>query len=392
MDPVLAGARGSRDNAAVRALVLISLCAAACGCDGASAGVDAGTPRQDAGPPEPLDYAEDRFWLCRPGLDGDECLAADLTATEVLPDGSFARVEGPVAATDPPYDCFYVYPTVALGGRAGNVDVSVLDDHGPMLDPLLNQAAWLRAQCRIFAPLYRQITLPTYLRGDAEAYLENAYRDVEAAFAVFLETIGDRSFVVMGHSQGAHMTRRLLERVIDPDPALRARLIVGLLIGGDVLDGSFEAIAPCTTEAEPGCVIAYRTYAEGYPPSRDMEDGLTCANPTALGGGEGRSAGAYFPLFAHQPAFDVEHAVDPSITTPFVLLRDLYASECIASGGGQYLEIRIRPGAGDTRTSPVPLDHALFNPNITGLHVLDYNYFLDDLRRVVAAKASARGL
>jgi pimeloyl-ACP methyl ester carboxylesterase len=370
------------------------------GCDGsAPAEVDAGPPdggppepMADAGPPVALDYREDRYWLCRPGMEGDECLAADLSATEVLLDGSFAPAEGPAPAEDPAYDCFYVYPTVALSGGIGNVGEEVLEDHRPMLDPLLSQGAWFRGQCRVFAPLYRQITITTYFDANADAYLENAYVDVAAAFARFLEEAPDRPFVILGHSQGAHMTRRLLQRVIDPDPELRARMIAGLLIGGDVLDDHFESIAPCTSEEEIGCVVAYRTYAEGFPPTREMEAGLTCANPSALGGGEGRTRGAYFPLQSHQEAFSVAADVDPSITTPFLLFRDLYASECVPSGEGQYLEVRVRPGAGDVRANPVPFDAPTFSPSVLGLHIADYNFFLGDLLQVVETKATAMGL
>jgi len=373
---------------------LLTLVVLAVGCDGEApmtvdAGVDAGPPPtpMDAGPREPLDYADERFWLCRPGIENDECLAADLSTTEVLPDGTLAPADVFPPAPDPDYDCFYVYPTVALSGRFGNVDVSVLDDHAPMLDPLLSQGAWFREQCRVFAPLYRQITFTTYSRADAQMYLENAYLDVAAAFEVFLAEAGDRPFVVLGHSQGAHMTRRLLQRVVDPDPALRARLIAGLLIGGDLLDDHFENLSPCASEDDVGCVIGYRTYAEGFEPGREMEAGLTCVNPAAPSGGEGRLGGAFFPRETHQSAFDVNAEWDPAITSAFVLFRDLYTAECVPSGDGQYLEIRVRPEAGDTRANEVPFDHTLFSPDLLGLHVLDYNFLLDDLLRLVAHKA-----
>jgi len=366
------------------------------GCDGEmmaapnDAGADAGTPPApvDAGPREPLDYADERFWLCRPGIEDDECLDADLSATEVLPDGSLVPADRFPPAPDPDFDCFYVYPTVALSGRFGNVDVSVLDDHGPMLDPLLSQGAWFREQCRVFAPLYRQITFTTYAREDAQVYLENAYLDVAAAFDAFLADSGDRPFVILGHSQGAQMLRRLLQRVVDPDPALRARLVAGLLIGGDLLDSHFDNIPTCASEDEVGCVMGYWTFGEGFAPGREMQAEQTCANPAAPGGGEGRLSGAFFPRETNQSAFDVNADWDPSITTAFVLYRDLYTAECVPSGEGEYLEVRVRPEPGDTRDNPVPFDHSLFSPDLLGLHVLDFNFVLEDLLRLVAHKAA----
>ncbi|MCA9713043.1 MAG: DUF3089 domain-containing protein, partial [Myxococcales bacterium] len=170
----------------------------------------------------------------------------------------------------------------ALSGRFGTVTEAAFADHGPMLDPLLSQAARFTGQCRVFAPLYRQITFTTYARSDTEAYLEDAYVDVAAAFARYLELAPDRPFVIMGHSQGSHMTRRLIQRVIEPDAGLRGRMIAALLIGGDVLDDSFTEVPRCTSDEQVGCVIAYRSFAEGYPPGTPPTPGLTCVNPAAL--------------------------------------------------------------------------------------------------------------
>lgn len=383
------------------ALVLVVGCGSATDPDAGSAPDAEGAP--DAGPRQALDYTEDRYWLCRPGLASDQCLDADLTATEVLPDGSMVEVVHEVA-TDPAYDCFYVYPTVALDGPVGPVDESALEDIRPMLDPLLNQAARFTGQCRVLAPLYRQVTLTTYLVSGTEDHLAEAYVDVEAAFAVYLrDYAGDRPFVVMGHSQGAAMVRMLLQRVIEPDPALLARLIVALPIGGDVevptgevLGGTLATVPICSADDEVGCAIGYRSYAEGYPPTGrfPMTPGLevACANPGALSGGEGRLRDAYFPTFAYQPDFAVETTLTGEVSTPFILLRDFYAAECMRDAAGRrWLELRERPAAGDTRTNPVPLDAALFDPGFVGLHVLDYNFALGDLLRVVEAKAAAHG-
>ncbi|MCB9593353.1 MAG: DUF3089 domain-containing protein [Sandaracinaceae bacterium] len=382
------------------------ICLLLVACDPATPGTDAGLedagpppPMTDAGPRAPLDYTDDAYWLCRPGMDGDECLTADLTATVIAPDETTSVLEHTVA-TDPAYDCFYVYPTVALSGRQGTVPESALADHSLMLDPLLSQAAPFTSQCRVFAPLYRQISFATYSRADAQDYLEDAYVDIDAAFERYLELAPDRPFVIMGHSQGAHMTRRLLQRVIAPDPALRARMIAGLLIGGDVLappgattGGSFDDIPLCTSDEEVGCVIAYRTFAEGYPPTTPPNPEVACTNPAALAGGEGRLAGTYLPTRTNQEAFSIQSDLTAMFSTPFVMLPNLYAAECVTDAEGHhYLEIRVRPEPGDLRENPVPFDHTLFSPALLGLHVLDYNFVLADLQRVVAMKATAMGL
>jgi hypothetical protein len=392
----LALAASRRRARSALAAGLLVLSTAACGGEGGTTPV---TGRQ------PLDYASASNWLCRPDLYGDECRGADLTATEVLPDGS-SRIVKHTVAVAPKYDCFYVYPTVALDKELpdGPVDASILSDHRPMLDALLSQAARFTSQCRVFSPLYRQVTIGSYSDADMiDSYLEEAYVDVAAAFDAFLKSIDGRPFVVMSHSQGSHLSRRLLQRKIDPNPALVARLITGLMVGGDTMADSFKNIPKCTADDQVGCVIAYRTFAEGYGPTvaRALPAGQVCTNPASLAGGEGRLRGAYFPTSTYQALLGT-HAnwttLNPSIsiTTPFVLLRDFYTSECVAQGvplgEAEYLEIRVKQSASDTRVNPIPFDSAYFSPSASALHVLDYDFPLDDLLRVVAAKATAKGL
>ena len=65
------------------------------------------------------DYSDPDTWLCRPGRD-DEC-AVDLATTVVEANGTLTREEFS-PATDPPIDCFYVYPTVS-NDPTGNSDM-----------------------------------------------------------------------------------------------------------------------------------------------------------------------------------------------------------------------------------------------------------------------------
>ena len=50
-------------------------------------------------------------WLCKPGLAKNPCESSEKTTVE-LGNGS-TLVESPNLATNPPIDCFYVYPTVS---------------------------------------------------------------------------------------------------------------------------------------------------------------------------------------------------------------------------------------------------------------------------------------
>ncbi len=334
--------------------------------------------------PQPNRYRDESLWLCWPGMSDDQCYAHDLTATEILPDNTTRIVEHE-PASEPGYDCFYVYPTVDISFTPGNHED--LSDIDPMLDPLLSQAAMFTSLCRVFAPLYRQGTIGIYGSEDPDTYLEYAYSDVEEAFRYYLDTEAqDRSFVIMGHSQGTHMTRRLLQRLIEPDPVLRARLIAALLIGGDVsvpdgdvVGGSFHELPLCTASSgDSGCVVAYRSYAADRPPNPGAQiSGFEhadqpgfdagCNNPAELATGAARFHGTYFPTEVRGDIPTPGHTYPVEIDTPFVLYRDLFAGECLKdSDGVSYLSISVDPDANDQRENPVPFEAAMFNPSSFG--------------------------
>lgn len=351
-------------------------------------------------------YDDPGLWLCHPDkpVEQDQCLSADLDMTELLPDGTMMLVEHTVAQ-DPAFDCFYVYPTVDIRLTPGQTEN--FDDIDQEIDPLLNQAARFTSMCRMFAPLYHQVTIGTFGSDQAEVLLDAAYQDVLAAFTSYLEHhAGDRPLVIIGHSQGTFLTTRLVQEVVEPDPALRGRLLAALLIGGSVsvptgelVGGSFASIPLCQDPGELGCVIAYRTFAADFPPDPGtqapdiMGNDMACTNPTALGGPAAQARGAVFATFSHQelvfPSFDFGPAVD----TPFVLMRDFFALGCQSDSDGLgFLAASAAPGMGDMRVNPVDFANPLFAPGFLGLHVLDFNLAMLDLLEIVAAKADAAGL
>jgi hypothetical protein len=345
--------------------------------------------------PCPLDYGGEAFWLCKPGMAGNQCFVNGLDATEILPDGSTVLETHDGNETEP-VDCFYVYPTVDLGAAGNHTDFS---DTSLELDPLLSQVARLNASCRIFAPLYRQVTFAAFGSPNAALRSEIAYRDVKAAWDHYLaEHNGGRDFVIVGHSQGTFMLSRLMQEEIDPAPALRERLIVALLIGGRVtvpqgktVGGTFESIPLCTADDETGCVIAYRSYAEEFPPAQGSNvvgpDDTACANPAALGGGQGFLT-AYIPTSSHQPLFAVFDP--PVLDTPFIKYENFYAAACVKDDRNRsYLEIRVRPGSGDVRENRVDFTSVVLGPAFLGTHILDYNFSMGTLVALVDRKIAA---
>ena len=147
-------------------------------------------------------YADDANWLCKPGIADDVC-SRDLDATAVAADGSTEVIEHEAAA-DPPVDCFYVYPTTS---RDPGPNSDLVPAEGEEIFTAYNQVARLTSTCRVYAPVYRQVTLSQIagggggVSGDARAV---AYGDVVDAFKHYVANESDgRGFVLLGHSQGA---------------------------------------------------------------------------------------------------------------------------------------------------------------------------------------------
>ncbi len=338
-------------------------------------------------PKEPLPYGDDAAWVCLPGRPSDPC-NADVTTTAIERDGT-RRVERHQPAPAPPVDCFYVYPTVDLGILAGNHDD--FRDTEKQRSTTLAQIGHFSEVCALWAPLYRQVTIGTYLRSKErlEAGLAIGFRDVEAAFREYLSrTPADRKVVLIGHSQGAEMTVRLLQRFFDGDETMRRRLLLAMPIGGSVQTapgstrgGSFANLPVCSAPGETGCVVAYRSYVAGeaarpsaawLPPPGRVE---ACVNPASIDGGDGRFAHAYFP--ARGGVRRYLRGVD-GVTTDDVDFPGFYAGRCVTQPNGfAYLEVSDVPQAGDVRTSVVDLRRASFGG--MGLHLLDLQIEQGDL-------------
>jgi hypothetical protein len=381
------------------------------------AGPDSGAPSaghvdrsglSHVGTDSALDYANPALWLCRPDMDDNEC-HRNLDATAVHTDGTLEVVKHERAEA-PAFDCFYVYPTVTLGQGAQMTDFSEAGVT-TTLDALLLQAARFNRICEVYAPLYRQVGL-VGISPPAGANVQQSLQDVRDAFAYYLEHFNHgRNFVLMGHSQGSFVLEGLIRRDVDEQPALRARMISALLIGGQtyvppgkIVGGSFQNIPACTQPAETGCVVAYNSFAAEAPPTAsallgrvgtalatdpvDINGQVLCVNPADLAGNTGRYAGAYFPLTIYNPSFGAAETYPAGITTPFALYRDILRGGCATAAGASYLKITAEQPAGDQRALPA-YRNALAESVGFGLHFMDYNIPFEDLIETVSRQAAA---
>ena len=205
------------------------------------------------------DYSKAESWLCRPGRH-DAC-DVDLTTTVISASGKLTR-EPWAANPKAPIDCFYVYPTVSLDAT-GNSDMVAGDEE---LAVVRVQAARFGSQCRVYAPLYRQVTLAalrSILAGRTAAVDRNlAYNDVLDAWNYYLQHDNQgRGVVLIGHSQGSMVLTELIKKEIDGKP-IQNHLVSALLLGTNVavpqqkdVGGAFQQVPLCRNSKQTGCVI-----------------------------------------------------------------------------------------------------------------------------------------
>lgn len=352
----------------------------------------------------PLDYADPAHWVCRPG----GCLD-DLTATVLRADGS-TGIERFKPSSNQAVDCFYVYPTVShsLGVLA---DAVVTSDERRAV---IQQVERFASVCRLFVPLYRQVTVTSMFRRESrpatrEEAVEAARRaqaDVQAAWDHYLAHDNQgRGVILIGHSQGAGVLTAVIGRKIDGAP-VQSQLVSAILPGSIVVvppgretGYTFRAIPPCRSDAQIGCVISFNMVrAEApIPPGaiRKPPGGIqVCTNPAALGGGSGvlkpylsATGETIIPeLSGPQPAW-TRPPVRPR--TPFVTVPGLYSATC--GGDGAYLAVTVTPAPGDRRTGAVTGDWLKDGkPEPTmGLHLIDLNLAQGNLVDILRRQAEA---
>jgi hypothetical protein len=338
-------------------------------------------------------------WLCHPGQRPDPCAPGLSTSVEAPDLTSTERTTTPAPSPNARrVDCFYVYPTVS-------------DQTGPFanltIDPeersiALQQAARFSQLCRVWAPMYRQGTLPALLRGTAQAIRRQMtvpLRSISAAFRDYLAHDNDgRPFVIIGHSQGAILMRRVIAAQVDDHPAVRRRMLSAILLGGNVLvrrgadvGGDFSHIPACRTGASLHCVIAFSTF-DAPPPANTLfgvsptpRESVLCTDPARLSG----TGDLIGPIYASAPfapgtliaaALSLMHLPLPSVATTWISAPDSYAARCTTGPGAHVLLVTPRLGAPLPTPSPDPG---------WGLHLLDASIAMGNLLAIVRRETRA---
>lgn len=356
----------------------------------------------------PNDYGKPESWLCLPGR-ADAC-AVDQTTTIVQADGKTSvETFKPLAA--PAYDCFYVYPTVSTD-PGGNSDMSIDEAERRVVE---QQLARFASTCRVFAPMYRQVTLAALRAvmmgqgapGDAAL----AYGDVRDAWNWYLKNENNgRGVILMGHSQGSRMLLELLKSEVDGKP-VQKQMIAAYVLGMNtpVTDGKYGSIPLCEKADQAGCVVTYVSFREASPPPANSRFGKTdaegrragCVNPAALLAGRASTDSAPLHTYLSAKGFGAvsgqppkPFAKDLSVSTPFVSMPGLLSAKCVADGDFTYLSVKVNADPADPRTDEISGDVVVGPVTLKdwGLHLVDVNLQMGDLVALAGRQAKAYGV
>jgi hypothetical protein len=338
-------------------------------------------------------------WLCQPGKAKNPC-ESSLTATKVAPDGTSQGTERVrLAGKHAPIDCFYVYPTVSEQ-KTANANRKIDPQERAIAE---FQASRFSQVCRVYAPMYRQLTLASIGNPSlaTPAATRIAYNDVRDAWRDYLKHDNHgRGVVFIGHSQGTFVLRKLLAAEVDKKPAVRNRMISALLLGGNVTvakgkdtGGDFKNIRACRSPRQLHCVVAYSTFNQ-TPPADSKFGRVTgadagklevlCTNPAALQkDGRGRIDG-YIPdkPFPGTLGLGVMQQIGtlPQVPTPWLKFTGQYSAQCVNEDGSNSLRVKALGGARELTPSPDPT---------WGLHLSDVNLPLGDLTDLVLRQVAA---
>ena len=364
----------------------------------------------------PNDYRNPATWLCRPGR-ADAC-AGDMATTTVTPDGKTSIQPNRPRRVAPKTDCFYAYPTTSMDALPHSDMNADRAERGMAAA----QLGVLRDVCRTFAPIYRQVTLPALrsAMGKGTRIPDSAfdlpYADIRAAFRDYLaRDHHGRPFVLIGHSQGSAMLKRLLIEEIDGKP-LQRRLLSAILPGVSVMvppgrdvGGDLKSVPLCRAETQTGCVVTWASYRDTNPAPPNALFGRApligkaaaagvagCTNPARLEGGAAPLDPILgFPWWkggvARFERPEAWTAKGKPLKTRFVRAPGLLSGDCVTRNGFRYLAVRVTPGAArdldDVAVGPDAIGAAAW-PD-WGFHVVDLAIVAGDLRRLVAHQRSA---
>ncbi|MGH3206153.1 MAG: DUF3089 domain-containing protein [Trebonia sp.] len=308
------------------------------------------------------------------------------------------------------FACFYVYPTWSLA-KTANTGLTVTQ---VLAYDAMEQAGPLSQTCDVWAPVYRSQTFPTVLKGLAgdqkvmNSSFTTAYDSVLPAWQQFLAGTGTKPIILIGDSQGSAILIHLISAQIDHQPSVLRRLLVAILVGGNLqvpagkpAGSTFTSVPLCTSATQTGCAIAFSSFPSQPPADSlfgrpgqgvSLQSGQTaktgqqvaCVNPAALSGGTA-DLDPYLPTVVAAAL-----GLKEPVTTPWVTYPQLYSATCDQGGGATWLQVTSLAGTSHTRpvvNQDLVVDGA--GGPAWGYHGYEYSLALGNLLHDVAGEESA---
>jgi hypothetical protein len=200
-----------------------------------------------------------------------------------------------------------------------------------------------------------------------------AYDSVLPAWQWFLAHTGGKPIILIGDSQGSAILIHLISAQLDHEPAVLRRLLVAILVGGNLqvpagktVGATFTKVPECTAATQTGCAIAFSSYPSQPPGDSQfgrpgqgvsLQSGQTakagqqvaCVNPAALAGGTG-DLDPYLLTATQTTRFPIDSGrLTEPVSTPWVTYPGLYSATCKHGGGATWLQVTSLAGTSHTR-------------------------------------------
>lgn len=341
--------------------------------------------------PAPPDYKDDYFWFASPYKKD----TSDLIPPNV--DTSFDLADKPV-------DVFFIHPTGYFGPGEWNSTMEADKSAAQATEFMLASiASPFNGCCRIFAPHFREAHIHAFTTEDRQSgnqALDLAYQDVAKAFDYYLANENNgRPIILVGHSQGALIGKRLLQSHFDGKPLaeqLVAAYIIGYWLQVERLVKDLDTIGLCINASQTGCIVSYDTYVKGgfkegsIPIYKKDKWGINesgasvCINPLSWSNtldkveAEQHLGALAFEFLRTRTDMLLDKNAGKKYSTLNPLVENFSSAQCQEDGR---LEIQV------PEDSPF---YGLVNKENKNMHVVDFGMFYGNIRKNAIDRSVAK--
>lgn len=169
-----------------------------------------------------------------------------------------------------PVDVFLIPTTLYFSRDPKTLNMSMSDDltKNKIQNQLRIEKYLYSHNARVFSPFYQQAHISVFFMSDGikKSYLDEAYKDIKAAFNYYMKNYNDdRPFIIAGYSQGAVMGLDLMKDFAQ-NPNFQKKLVAAYLIGWRLTPEDLKKYPYLKTAKKPddtGVIVMWNTEAKG---------------------------------------------------------------------------------------------------------------------------------